>query len=67
MSSQVEDAAAGEQRRSLWQFLLHPIASYDDLMETLQSSSDTTYKEIGYTINAELFFCKGARSNRWAS
>jgi hypothetical protein len=62
MSSQVEDDAAGdEQRRSLWQFLLHPIASYDDLMETLQSSSDTTYKEIGYTIYAELFFHKDAR------
>jgi hypothetical protein len=58
-SSQAEDDAAGdEQRRSLWQFLLHPIESYDDLMETLQSSSDTTYKEIGYTIYAELF-CKG--------
>lgn len=70
MSSQVEDDTAGdEQRRSLWQFLLHPIASYDDLMETLQSSSDTTYKEIGYTIavalNVILLMSKFALPHAW--
>jgi hypothetical protein len=44
------EGAGDEQPWRWWQVLLHPIASYDDLVETFQSSADSTYKEIGCSI-----------------
>jgi hypothetical protein len=62
-------ADEGEQRWSWGQVLLHPIASYDDLVETLQSSSDATYKEIGYAtavaLNVILLLTKFAMPQSW--